>query len=475
MPTQEEKKNAVDRLMKCNFLLSSELLEVLDKEEVVKKIIALPENAEERQLKEILFPGRASVRILKSYKEEAKKRSTGDFVSYFNTRYSKMKEILQKKQELQDAISIKRVLSKNEKEKIGIIGMIYDKGTTKNNNIILTLEDPTGQMKAVVSKNKSDVLKLAQDCVCDEIIGVTGVWGRGIAFVDSIILPEIPATNELKKGPEDTYVVFTGDNHVGSKHFLHEEFGRFLEWINGNAGDEKQKEIAAKVKYIFMVGDLVDGVGIYPSQYDDLELKDISQQYRKLLEDIKKIPTRIEIIICPGNHDALRLSEPQPPLYEDYAGELYSLPNVHIVSNPSIVNIETTQNFQGFNVLIYHGASFHFYAEKVESIRKEGGEKRADLIMKFLLQRRHLAPEHTSVNYIPYANEDPLLIDIVPDFFISGHIHRATAANYRNITMVNCSTWIGMTDFQEKVGLIPEPARIIAVNLQTRETKIMRF
>jgi len=32
-----------------------------------------------------------------------------------------------------------------------------------------------------------------------------------------------------------------------------------------------------------------------------------------------------------------------------------------------------------------------------------------------------------------------------------------------------------MTDFQEKVGLIPEPGRAIAVNLKTRETKVMRF
>ena len=475
MPTQEEKRKAVEKLIKSNFMVSPELLSALDDEENTKKILSLPEKIDENEIRKILFGEEVKTKIIKSYKEEAKKRSVSDFTSYFNVRYGKLKEILQKKQELRDAISIKRVAAKSEKEKVSVIGMIYERGVTKNNNIILTLEDPTGQMKAIVTKSKPEVLKIAEDCVRDEVVGISGTSSKGIIFVDSIILPEIPAANELKKGPEDAYAIFTGDNHVGSKYFLHDSFNSFIGWLNGEIGSEEQKQIAKKVKYMFIVGDLVDGIGIYPTQYEDLELKDVTKQYGKFLEDIKKIPSHIEIIICPGNHDALRLIEPQPPIYEDYAGELCNLPNVHLVSNPSIVNIGAAKNFPGFNVLLYHGASFHFYAEKVESIRQQGGAKRADLIMKFLLQRRHLAPEHTSTNYVPKAEEDPLLIELVPDFFITGHIHRSTAATYRNITTVNCSCWIGMTDFQEKVGLIPEPGRVVAVNLQTRETKIMRF
>jgi len=474
MPTAEEKKKAIEILMNRSLLVGPETLAILDDESVIKKIINLPENSNEGEIREVL-KSKGQVRIIKSYKEEAKKGSVEDFTAYFNTRYNKLKEMLQRKRELQDAISIKRVLSKTEKEKISIIGMVYEKGITKNNNIILTLEDPTGQINVVVNKNRPDVFRMAEDCVCDEVIGIAGVSSRKIIFADNIILPEVPATNELKKGPEDAYAIFTGDNHVGSRHFLHENFDNFIEWINGRLGSDEQKEIAKKVKYIFFVGDLVDGIGIYPAQFDDLEIKDITKQYSKLLEGIKKIPHHIQIIICPGNHDALRLTEPQPPLYSDYAQALYELPNIHIVSNPSIINIESTQNFGGFNVLLYHGASFHFYAEHVESIRREGGNKRADLIMKFLLQRRHLAPEHSSVTYTPMPDKDPLLIDIVPDFFATGHIHRSTVSSYRNVTMLNCSCWIGMTDFQEKVGLIPEPSRVIAVNLQTRETKVMRF
>jgi len=474
MPANEEKKKIVEILIKSGILVGPEFMTNLDNDDVVKKILSLPENSQEEEIKKILLENKRGVKIVKSYKEEANKRTVSDFISYFNTRYNKLKEILHKKQGTQDAISIKRVVAKSENEKVSIIGMIYDKGVTKNNNIILTLEDQTGRIKAVVTKTK-DTFKVAEECVCDEVIGVNGTFNKGIIFVDEIILPDIPATNELKKGPEDIYAIFTGDPHIGSKHFLHENFNNFIAWLNGEIGTEEQKNIAKKVRYVFVVGDLVDGIGIYPSQYDDLELKDIKKQYEKLSEYLEKIPKHIEIILCPGNHDALRLIEPQPPLYKDYAEGLCNLPNVYLVSNPSIINIGATENFQGFNVLLYHGASFHFYAERVASIMQQGGPKRADLIMKFLLQRRHLAPEHTSVNYAPNPEEDPLLIDIIPDFFVTGHIHRSTASTYRNITTINCSCWIGMTDFQEKVGLIPEPARVVAVNLQTRETKIMRF
>ena len=70
---------------------------------------------------------------------------------------------------------------------------------------------------------------------------------------------------------------------------------------------------------------------------------------------------------------------------------------------------------------------------------------------------------------------DPLVIEKIPDFFVSGHIHRATVSNYRNVTLLNCSCWMSQTDYQEKRGLVPQPARAIYVDLQTRKTKILSF
>ena len=116
-----------------------------------------------------------------------------------------------------------------------------------------------------------------------------------------------------------------------------------------------------------------------------------------------------------------------------------------------------------------------YYADNIDSIRSKGGQKRADLIMKSLLQKRHLAPTHTSNLYIPDSEEDPLVISTIPDFFITGHIHRVSVTNFRNITMANCSCWTAITEDQEKRGILPQPAKVPVINLKTRDVKIINF
>lgn len=433
-----------------------------------EKISAKKEPAEK---KEALPP----VKIIFSYDDETKRREMQDFVSYFNARHASIKRILEKRHELQNLTSINRLINKREKGEASIIGIISEKALTKNNNYILTLEDPTGSIKVVVNKNKPEMYALAKDLVLDEIVGVVGVNGDNIIFANMIFLPDIPLSKEMKRSNDECYVVFLSDLHVGSDNFLPDKFEKFLEWINGEAGSENQREIVSKVKYIFIIGDLVDGIGVYPEQDTELDIKDIYEQYAECARLLKRIPPTIKIIICPGNHDAVRISEPQPKLCNDFAAPLWGMPNVTMVSNPSIVNIHSSEDFPGFDVLMYHGYSFDFFVANVDSIRDQGGYDRADLIMKFLLQRRHLAPTHTATLYIPDSKKDPLVIDKIPDFFITGHIHKAAAANYRNITMICSSCWQSKTSFQEKVGHHPEPARVPIVNLQTRQVKILRF
>ncbi|MFO8016640.1 MAG: DNA-directed DNA polymerase II small subunit [Candidatus Woesearchaeota archaeon] len=415
------------------------------------------------------------VKVVSSYDEEIKKKEIQDFVCYFNMRYSAIKGILENRQELQQAVSINRVQGMKEKGSVALIGLVTEKSLTKNNNYIVTLEDPTGTIKVLINKNKPETYELARELVLDEVVGIAGANGDNIVFANSLILPDIPLHKEMKRSPEEEYAIFLSDMHVGSNNFLPDNFNKFLDWINQKSGNDAQKEMASKVKYILIMGDLVDGVGIYPSQNEELEIMDIYEQYNECAKLLERIPPRIQIVICPGNHDAMRLSEPQPPLYKDFAKALWELPNVTLVSNPSMVNIGATDDFPGFDILMYHGYSFDYFVANVDSIREGGGYNRADLIMKFLLQRRHLAPSHSATLYMPDINKDPLVIDKIPDFFATGHIHKAAAANYRNITMICGSCWQSKTSFQEKVGHEPEPARVPMVNLQTRQMKMLKF
>lgn len=517
-----QKKQAVDFFLKKDILLSSDILETLNEKDfenihnlVINKIKSnnflflnkdlkdalksLPnidvnwlelekskallekgkDNRIYNQFVKFLYNQRTrikedKIKIIYSYNEDSKKRDIQDFVQYFNTRYKLMENILRARPDLKNITTINRILNKKDRETTSLIGIVAEKRMTKNKNIILTMEDQTSSINVLVNKNKPEIFNEAKSIVLDEVLGINGVNGNNIVFANKIIWPEV-SLKELKKSPDHSYALFLSDLHVGSKNFLPGVFNKFLKWINQQVGNEKQKEIASKVQYIFIVGDLVDGCGIYPEQDKELEIKDIYEQYEECAKLLSKIPSKIPLIVCPGNHDAMRIAEPQPALYKDFAKPIYDLPNVISVSNPSLVNIHSSENFSGFDVLLYHGYSFDYFVANVDSIRNNGGYNRADLIMKFLLKRRHLAPTHTSTLYIPDTNQDPLIITKIPDFFITGHIHKSIAANYKNITLISGSCWQSKTSFQEKVGHNPEPGRVPIVNLKTREIKILKF
>ena len=413
--------------------------------------------------------------ILQNYKDRDKKREVSDFVGDLRARYNALKEMLVSRQELRDVVSINRVLNRAERGNVAVIGMVKDKRETKKGNILLCLEDLSGEINVVVNKTRNELYELANDIVLDEVIGVNGVNGEGIIFANNVVLPEVPISNELKKLDKEEYIVFTSDIHTGSKMFFEENFLKFISWINGESGNEEQKKIAKNVKYLFLVGDLVEGIGVYPEQDKDLVILDIYEQYDHLARLLSGVRKDLKIIATGGNHDALRLSEPQPAIDKNLAKALYELENITMLTNPSLVNICSSKNFQGFNVLIYHGNSFPYYAENVNSIRKAGRLDRADLIMKFLLQRRHLAPSHGSTLYVPDNEKDNLVIERIPDFFVSGHIHKTQALNYRGVTMIGCGCWTGQTENQEKRGIVPDPNRVTLVNLQTREVRILNF
>lgn len=479
----EKARKLIDVLLKEDILLSPDFIEDLQKIETVYEIEKLIEKKIPKKeiegidltfLKEKEIEKK--VKILFDFEEEQTKKQVKDFVSYFTKRYKIIEGILSKRQELSNILSISRIKQKKEeKETVSVVGIVMKKETTKNGNLMITLEDPTGNIKILINKTKKKIFEQALDLVPDEIIGILGVTGNNIIFVNNVIWPDVPLTKELKKSPDEAYAVFTSDIHIGSKEFLEKEFLKLISWLNGNLGTIEQKRIVKKVKYLFIVGDLVDGVGIYPGQENDLKIPDIYNQYEKAAEFLKKIPKEITIIICPGNHDAMRITEPQPKLYEDYAKTLYEMENVILLSNPSYVNIHSSETFPGFDVLLYHGYSFDFYAQEVESIRNNGGYDRSDLIMEFLLKRRHLAPTHKSTLYLPIKEYDPLVIQKVPDIFATGHIHKCSVANYHNVTTICGSCFQAKTAFQEKVGHHPEPSRVPVVNLQTRNVKIMKF
>jgi DNA polymerase II small subunit len=503
--TEQKKKEIVRYLLSQHVLVKPELLSVLSQPESIEQFhqqvlqgvpgsiilqkvlgqeVTVSTGTTGSQLQAITQPATtipgsfvSRVKIVQQYQEKMKKRTPQDFVNYFNARYKAIEKMLHSRSELQNITSIGRLNNKKDRETVSMIGIVADKQTTKNENIMLILEDPSGQIKVMIGKNKPEVYEAARDIVPDEVIGIVGSTGNNIVFANNIVVPDVPLTGELKKSPDEVYAVVLSCVHVGSKLFLKESFDKFIRWLRGETGSDDQKAIAAKVGYVFIVGDLVDGIGIYPNQEKELEIMDITQQYNEAARLLKQIPQNIAVVIIPGNHDAGRISEPQPMLSRTYANALYDIPNVILTGNPCIINIHSSETFPGFDVLLYHGYGFDDYGEIVPSIKNSGKSisDRAPLIMKFLLQRRHLAPTHTSTLYVPDPEKDPLVLEKVPDFFIAGHIHKSNAASYRGIGIVAASCFQSKTPFQEKMGHEPDPGRVPIINLQTRAVKIIRF
>jgi DNA polymerase II small subunit len=438
-----------------------------------EKILAGPEALDD--IADIRKQDNAPVDILYSYDREPKEWTANDFTTYFTKRYEALSNMLKGRSELNKLTSIQRVIAKDDRDRVSVIGMITNKYKTRNDHIMLTVEDQTGEIKVLINKNNRELIDDAHDLVHDEVLGITGDCGDDIIFADTITYPDIPLGRPLKKSPNQEYAVFISDVEIGSHNFLKDEFERFIHWIRGDAGNDNLKRIQDNVKYLFIVGDLVAGVGVYPGQEEELNMPDIEEQFRAFEHYMDLIPDDIQIIICPGNHDAGRITEPQPPQRKDFTEAFQNKDNVHLVSSPSTVRIGRTPSFDGFTVQLYHGYSMPYYADVVDTIRNAGGQDRSDLIMEFYLKRRHLAPAHTSTMYLPDPDHDPLVIKHVPDILATGHIHRTAVGQYRSCSLLNCSAWTKPTEYQKKRGLNPQPGRSIIMNLHTRKVKVVNF
>jgi DNA polymerase II small subunit len=128
-----------------------------------------------------------------------------------------------------------------------------------------------------------------------------------------------------------------------------------------------------------------------------------------------------------------------------------------------------------FKVLMYHGASIHSFINGIPELREMKAHKCPAKAVKHMLKRRHLAPVHSAVTYIPNADKDPLVISEVPDILATGEVHRLDIENYNGTIIITGSCWQSQTPFEEKVGNVPDPCKVPVFNLKTRELKVFDF
>lgn len=395
----------------------------------------------------------------------SKKIEVSDFVGSFRSRYQQLQRILMNRPELQqNLVSINKI--SNNRQSLSIIGIVTEKRVTKAKNLIIRFEDLTGEISGVVKADNEEAFKKAEELQLDDIVGIRASGNRDLLFVFDIFFPDSFLATKTKFD-EEICIAFLSDVHAGSTMHLGKNLEKFLEWINSD------DETAGKIKYIFFTGDNVDGVGIFPSQEDSLALKSMKEQYALLASYLRKIPKHIQIFMCPGQHDAVRVAEPQPIIDNIYAPSLHELDNLVLVTNPTMVKL--MENGKEFKVLMYHGASIHSLINNISELRIMKAHKTPAKAVGHMLKRRHLAPTHSTVTYIPNAAKDPLVISEVPDILATGEVHRLDIENYNGTLIITGSCWQSQTPFEEKVGNETDPCKVPVFNLHTRELKIFDF
>jgi len=376
-----------------------------------------------------------------------------DFAKLFNDRYSSIRRMLQRRRELSGLISIAR--AKKVQRDVRFVGIINDVRTTKNGHTLLELEDEDDKIQALVMKGSR---KGADSFVKDEVVGIIGSFSKDgeIVVAKEVIRPDVPMNSAMVPNGSESIIAFVSDVHVGSSEFLPKAWNRFMTWLG-------KDPVAKDVKYMLMPGDLVDGIGIYPGQEDELEIEDIYEQYTAFSKLVSMVPDWIKVIAMPGNHDAVRLAEPQPALPKEVTSLFDS--RVKFVGNPCYLEIE------GRIILAYHGRSMD---DLVASIRNLSYGSPAD-IMKEMLRRRHLAPTYGERTALAPEQKDYLVIDTVPNIFVTGHVHACEVGEYRGIRLINASAWQSQTAFQRMHNLVPDPAKVPMVNLGSGETWVEDF
>lgn len=429
-----------------------------------RKVVVLPEKKRDGSV--------SSVKVVKSFGYDNNKKDMNDWFDYYTARFDNLKSILENRNELTNIMGVDSIKKNRNNNSISSIGLVKSLHTTNKGNIFFKLEDPSGVINCIILSKNDELMRESENMVNDEVVGISGNFSNNFFFVSNIVFPDIP-NHPVKKSPVEEYACFISDTHVGSIDFEENTFNHFIKWLKGKNGNSSQKNISKKVKYLFVLGDLVDGVGVYPDQDKELVIKDIYKQYEVFAEYFKDLPDDIQVIVIPGNHDALRTSEPQPPLFKDISAPVFDINNVNVVSNPSLVNIGARKGFPGIDVMMYHGFSYTYYASNVPSLLDNGMDS-PDKISKFLIKKRHLAPVHGSGLITP-SNIDPFIIDPVPDVLATGHIHSLGISNYRGINLVAASCFQSMTSFMKKLGHHPTPGRVPLLNLKSRKIKVVDF
>lgn len=384
------------------------------------------------------------------------------FLEYFRSRYKKISSLIRERMDVRDAVTISQIKKMPLRSKAKVVGIVSRK-TARGTRLFIELEDTEDSITAMASDQ--EIVRKGLSILEDQVICIDVLKHRGdLLIANDFIWPDIPSGVQ-RRAEVPICAVFLADIHVGSVHFMGELFERFIRWMNLEIGTPSLRTLAGRVKYVVIAGDVVDGIGVYPNQINELDITDIKEQYKVASSLISALPDYVEVIVIPGNHDAARNSLPQPSIPREYAESFYQDSRIHMLGNPCRLSLD------GVEALVCHGKALDDVLSQTPGLTFHSPVNG----MELLLRCRHLAPIYGSTTPLAPEREDRLVITSKPDIFHMGHIHVYGSKRYKGVTMIASGTWQEQTSFQKRMNLTPTPGIAPVFDLHTHQVTPLDF
>lgn len=217
------------------------------------------------------------------------------------------------------------------------------------------------------------------ELVLDEIVGIMCERNDTVE-AKTILWPDIPLKREINKTKEDTYCLFISSLHMDDKNFNREYYDKFLDW---------SKKIDYEKFFVFVLGD-------------------ISSDEKDIIKFFDDLPKSFKVFTRGTIDPDIKI------------GDL-------TLKDPSLVKIDNVV------LLISYGG----FIEKYKQFWPDLPQHK---IMELLLKKRHINPVF-NLNEQVYE-EDPFILDTIPDIFVSGSSREPTISNYKGTTIITTGSFI---------------------------------
>lgn len=179
------------------------------------------------------------VKVIRSYLRKKVDVGPGEMADSFARRYNKMSEILSKKSDLVNLLSINRIRPENKA--FSLIGMIREVSPGDRS---LVVEDPTGSTTVFVSDSLEGEFGYLVE---DEVIGIvcdneSSSENKAVR----IVYPDLPLQVRAPAADKDVTCMFISDIHMDDGAFMQYNFEKFGEYL---------KKVKEEVM-VFVLGDI---------------------------------------------------------------------------------------------------------------------------------------------------------------------------------------------------------------------------